>query len=323
MAKSYKIDLKKIKEYFLNKNIKIKSIQNFSSDASNKEFKLCASVDNKYLLLSFKNQPSDFKRYINATNALIKIGIKVPKIIYTLPSNVIVIMQYLPNNNAVKYLQSKNIDSILLQASNYLWKIKKTRVRIKSIRVKSKKALITSAFWGINTYVDNYKNKINQYELIIKLIQKVLKKNLKNLSSFNPILAHGDYFLDNLIYHEKKVWVIDHQDLIYDHPYLDIASLVFDSRRIYKKNTVDKVLNNFLKKHPKKNRNNVLNSIHLVSLARNLRVLGAWVLLHRLGKTKYLKSYRKQTWHQISLHLDHLKLYELRDLLGIVYKKTT
>ena len=103
MAKSYKIDLREIKEYFLKKNIKIKSIRRFSSDASNKEFRLCKSIHEKYLFLSFKNHPSDFKKYLNANNTLTKVGINVPEIIYVTQSNVSIYMQYLPNNNTNKY----------------------------------------------------------------------------------------------------------------------------------------------------------------------------------------------------------------------------
>ena len=82
-------------------------------------------------------------------------------------------------------------------------------------------------------------------------------------------------------------------------------------------------MNNYLIKFPNKDRALILDTIHLVSLSRNLRVLGAWVFLNNIGKTKYLKVFRRKTWYQITLHLDHLKLYELRDLLGMIYKKTT
>jgi aminoglycoside/choline kinase family phosphotransferase len=40
--------------------------------------------------------------------------------------------------------------------------------------------------------------------------------------------------------------------------------------------------------------NDFRSDIHLVSLARNLRILGNWVNLYRSGKTQYLKKYRKK-----------------------------
>ena len=62
--------------------------------------------------------------------------------------------------------------------------------------------------------------------------------------------------------------------------------------------------------------------IHLVSLARNLRILGNWINLYRSGKPQYLKKYRKSTWAQILKHVEYLRLWDLRELFEEVYKKT-
>ena len=88
------------------------------------------------------------------------------------------------------------------------------------------------------------------------------------------------------------------------------------------KKIIDKTLNFYFKDIKASQKQNMIDNIHLVSLARNLRVLGAWVYLHQKGKKNYLKSFKKTTWHQINIHLDHLKLYELKDLLGIIFRET-
>ena len=64
------------------------------------------------------------------------------------------------------------------------------------------------------------------------------------------------------------------------------------------------------------------SDIHLVSLARNLRILGNWVNLYRSGKTQYLKKYRKSTWLQILKHVEHLRFWDLRELFEEIYNKT-
>ena len=151
---------------------------------------------------------------------------------------------------------------------------------------------------------------------------KNLNNTFKKISKYKPVLTHGDFFLDNLIFHHDKVWIIDHQDLAYDHPQLDIASLIYDARRIYSKKIIDKTLNSYLQDVKASQKQNMIDSIHLISLARNLRILGAWVYLYQKGKKNYLKSFKKNTWHQINVHLDYLNLYELKDLLSIIYKET-
>ena len=56
------------------------------------------------------------------------------------------------------------------------------------------------------------------------------------------------FFLENFIYYQKDLYLIDHQDLHYNHPYLDIASLIFDARRLYSPQTEDGIIRNYAKK---------------------------------------------------------------------------
>ena len=322
MVKNNKINIAEIKNFFLKKNIQVQSIKKFNSDASNKEFTLFDTPHEKYLALSFRNQPKDFKRYINATNALHVLKMPVPPVIYSSRKNVSILMHYISNDNATKYLKTKHLITILQTASNHLIKIRKSKVKFDNIPKKSNDSLIKSATWGVSLYVEHYKKKIDGYDFILNLLTKNLNKTFKKISKYKPVLTHGDFFLDNLIFHHNKVWIIDHQDLAYDHPQLDIASLIYDARRIYSKKIIDKTLNSYLQDVKASQKQNMIDSIHLISLARNLRILGAWVYLHQKGKKNYLKSFKKNTWHQINVHLDYLNLYELKDLLSIIYKET-
>ena len=63
-------------------------------------------------------------------------------------------------------------------------------------------------------------------------------------------------------------------------------------------------------------------NIHLVSLLRNLRILGNWVQLFDTGKPKYLKKYRTETWKQIFKHIEYLRFWDLREIFMYIYKKT-
>ena len=102
MAKNNKINIAEIKNFFLKKNIQVQSIKKFNSDASNKEFTLFVTPHEKYLALSFRNQPKDFKCYINATNALHVLKMPVPPVIYSSRKNASILMHYISNDNATK-----------------------------------------------------------------------------------------------------------------------------------------------------------------------------------------------------------------------------
>ena len=322
MVKNNKINITEITKFFFKKNIQVNSIKKFNSDASNKEFTLFDTTHEKYLALSFRNQPKDFNRYINATNALHALKIPVPAVIHSNRKTVTILMHYLPSDNATKYLNTKYLTTILQTACDHLIKIRKSKLKLGNIPKKPNDSLRKSAIWGVSLYVEHYKKKIDGHDFILNLLIKNLKNTFKKLSKYKAILTHGDFFLDNFIFYDDEVWIIDHQDLVYDHPQLDIASLIYDARRIYSKKIIDKTLNSYFKDIKASQKQNMIDSIHLVSLARNLRVLGAWVYLNQKGKKNYLKSFKKTTWYQINTHLDHLKLYELKDLLGIIYKET-
>ena len=68
------------------------------------------------------------------------------------------------------------------------------------------------------------------------------------------------------------IYVIDHQDLHYNHPHLDIASLIFDARRSYSQITEERLIRIYAKKQ-KINLKEFKENIHLISLLRNLTQL--------------------------------------------------
>ena len=65
------------------------------------------------------------------------------------------------------------------------------------------------------------------------------------------------------------------------------------------------------------------SDIHMISLLRNLRILGNWVQLYNGGKPKYLKVFRKNTWAQIFKHVEYLRLWDLREIFMEIYNKTS
>jgi aminoglycoside/choline kinase family phosphotransferase len=321
MASKNSISLAKIKKQLALKNIKTGGKLSFQNDASNKIFQLCKTANHKFLMLSFQNNPSEFQKYLNADMALNSLKIDTPEIIEKNKSQKYLLMNYYPTNNASKYFKKDEIKKILQLASQNIINLQKPRKKFIGIPIKPRANLIKNASQGIETYIKYFDHKIQIGFYLNKLIQQSIKKNLHILQKYKPTLTHGDYFLENLIYFRKELFVIDHQDLHYNHPYLDIASLVFDARRLYSSKIEEKLIKDYARKSilsfPK-----FREDIHLVSLARNLRILGNWVNLYRSGKPHYLKKFRKNTWLQILKHVEHLRLWDLRELFEEIYHKT-
>jgi aminoglycoside/choline kinase family phosphotransferase len=321
MASLKKSNLSKVKKQLLNKNIKIGGPLKFNPDASNKIFQLCKTGKKTFLLLSFQNNPVEYQRYLRADHALCSQGVLTPSVIEKNPTHKYLLMEYFPINNASKYYKKEELKNIFPQAIKTLKLLQHPRKRFSGISIKPFNNLTRNASKGIETYIEYFDYKIQIGYYLNRLIQKSLKTNLVSLNKYKPTLTHGDFFLENFIYYQKDLYLIDHQDLHYNHPYLDIASLIFDARRLYSAQTEDKLIRNYAKKF-NLSLVDFRSDIHLVSLARNLRILGNWVNLYRSGKTQYLKKYRKNTWLQILKHVEYLRFWDLRELFEEIYNKT-
>ncbi|MDA1350597.1 MAG: phosphotransferase [Proteobacteria bacterium] len=321
MASITKPNLSKVKKQLLNKNIKTGGTLKFNPDASNKIFQLCKTGKKTFLLLSFQNNPVEYQRYLKADSALSSQQVLTPSIIEKNSTHKYLLMEYFPTNNASRYYKKEELKDIFPQAIKTLKHLQHPRKRFSGIPIKPFNNLSHNASKGIETYIEYFDYKIQIGYYLNRLIQKSLKNNLIALNKYKPTLTHGDFFLENFIYYQKNLYLIDHQDLHYNHPYLDIASLIFDARRLYSSSTEDKLIRSYAKKF-NLSLNDFRSDIHLVSLARNLRILGNWVNLYRSGKTQYLKKYRKNTWLQILKHVEHLRLWDLRELFEEIYNKT-
>ena len=321
MASLKKSNLSKVKKQLLNKNIKTGGPLKFNPDASNKIFQLCKTGKKTFLLLSFQNNPVEYQRYLRADHALYSQGVLTPSVIEKNPTHKYLLMEYFPVNNASKYYKKEELKNIFPQVIKTLKLLQHPRKRFSGIPIKPFNNLTRNASKGIETYIEYFDYKIQIGYYLNRLIQKSLKNNLISLNKYKPTLTHGDFFLENFIYYQEDLYLIDHQDLHYNHPYLDIASLIFDARRLYSSQTEDMLIRNYAKKL-NLSLVDFRSDIHLVSLARNLRILGNWVNLYRSGKTQYLKKYRKNTWLQILKHVEYLRFWDLRELFEEIYNKT-
>jgi aminoglycoside/choline kinase family phosphotransferase len=263
----------------------------------------------------------EYQRYLRADHALCSQGVPTPSVIEKNPTHKYLLMEYFPINNASKFYKKEELKNIFPQAIKTLKLLQHPRKRFSGIPIKPFNNLTRNASKGIETYIEYFDYKIQIGYYLNRLIQKSLKNNLISLNKYKPTLTHGDFFLENFIYYQKDLYLIDHQDLHYNHPYLDIASLIFDARRLYSAQTEDKLIRNYAKKF-NLSLVDFRSEIHLVSLARNLRILGNWVNLYRSGKTQYLKKYRKNTWLQILKHVEYLRFWDLRELFEEIYNKT-
>jgi aminoglycoside/choline kinase family phosphotransferase len=164
-----------------------------------------------------------------------------------------------------------------------------------------------------NTKVNSFKNKLNKE---IKFL--LLKLNFKNNT-----FVHRDFHVSNLIINSKnQIGLIDNQDALIGNRAYDLASLIDDVRYKTSNSLKDKVYSYYLKTNKKINAKKFKNDFDILSVLRNLKIIGIFMRLAvRDRKKKYLKLI-PYAWQMIDNRMIKNKdLHNLRLLLASSFPK--
>jgi len=166
-------------------------------------------------------------------------------------------------------------------------------------------------------------NLIDKSEKLIfkKNFIKVIKNLIKKLHYKNVTFVHRDFHVSNLMIFKNEIAVIDTQDALIGNKAYDLASLIDDVRFKTSKNTKKKLFNYYLKSQKKINKLHIKNDFEIISVLRNLKIIGIFKRLAvRDKKKKYLKLI-PNAWNLIKLRSkNNDKFKNLNDLLGTIKK---
>ena len=221
-----------------------------------------------------------------------------------------------------KFAIYKNVLNILIKLQKIkLKKIKNFKNRYYKIPTYSKNLLLTEANLFFEWYVPSiYKKKK------IK-INNQLKKNIISLVSKlklpNDTFVHRDFHVSNLILNKKIISIIDSQDAVYGNIAYGLASLIDDVRLKTSKNFKDIIYKKYLNLNKKKiNEKNFKNDFDILSVLRNLKIIGIFTRLSiRDKKNKYLKLI-PHAWKLIELRTQDNDIFkDLKKNLDINFSK--
>ena len=140
---------------------------------------------------------------------------------------------------------------------------------------------------------------------IKKLLRTELNKIYKKLNFKNDTFVHRDFHASNIMLSKKKLGVIDSQDAIIGNPLYDVASLIDDVRIKLSQDLQNKLFDFYYKnsKYKKEKIEKLKNDFDILSVQRNLKILGIFVRLSkRDNKPGYLK-FLPYTWTLIERRL--------------------
>jgi len=174
--------------------------------------------------------------------------------------------------------------------------------------------------WYAKKYIS--KKKLPTFNIEIN---KQIRFLLSNLKLKNDTLVHRDFHVSNLMKYKKNFATIDTQDALIGNRAYDLASLIDDVRFKSDKKLKDNVYNCYLKLNKNKiNKVILLNDFEILSVIRNMKIIGIFVRLSvRDKKNKYLKLI-PYAWKLIELRIKNNQIFDgLKIILDQNFSKDT
>ena len=152
-------------------------------------------------------------------------------------------------------------------------------------------------------------------------IRIILKQELNNiyrkLHFKNNYFTHRDFHASNIMINKKKLGVIDSQDAIIGNPLYDVVSLIDDVRIKLSKNLQDNLLKYYVTKSKFKAKDQpyLKNDFDILSVQRNLKILGIFIRLYKRDKKSNYLKYLPYTWTLIERRMKNPIFNKLNILL--------
>ena len=183
-----------------------------------------------------------------------------------------------------------------------------------------KKILISEASLFSDWYAKKWLSKSIQKKFSKEFI-KIIKNLASKLKLKNNVFVHRDFHVSNLMLVNDRIGVIDSQDALIGNKAYDLASLIDDVRLKTSKSFKNKVFNYYLKKQKKLNLNKFRNDFQILSILRNLKIIGIFTRLASRDKKKNYLKLIPYTWQLINIRVNENKIFEdLRKLLNKYFK---
>jgi aminoglycoside/choline kinase family phosphotransferase len=306
-------------------NYKIKKI---SGDASFREFyRLKKNNKTSIIVSAKKDKYKNLIVYSVINNILNSNKIYAPKLISNHYRNNMIEISDLGKESFYDFITSRknklNEYKSLIKLIIKLQKIKIKKIyKIGKFKVKLSKYSSNHLHKESDLFFDwylKYSLKKKKISKIKKKLRAELNKVYKKLNFKNDTFVHRDFHVSNIMIGKKKLGVIDSQDAIIGNPLYDVASLIDDVRIKLPQDLQNNLFNFYYKnsKYKKEKIEKLKNDFDILSVQRNLKILGIFVRLSkRDNKLNYLK-YLPYTWLLIERRMKN----PIFDELNTLFKK--
>jgi len=304
-------------------------LKKISGDASFREFyRIQKGSKSSIIVLARKDKFKNLVTYSAVNKILNTNGILAPKLLNNFTNKNIIEIADLGKTSFYNFIKNKkNKLSNYKKLIDIIIKMQKIKLKkeynFKSNKIKFEKYNSYNLHKESDLFFDWYlkylftKKKSKQIKIKIR---KELNKLYKRLKLRNNCFTHRDFHVSNVMISGKRFGLIDSQDAIIGNPLYDVASLIDDVRIKIPQKTKEKLFNYYLKKTRFKKRD-LKNDFDILSVQRNLKILGIFARLHvRDKKSNYLK-FLPYTWKLIEMRLKNPIFYNLKNLIDELISK--
>ena len=276
-----------------------KDFKEIKGDASFRKF-YRNTKKNSIIVFANKEKPKNLLIYDSINKILIKNNIIAPKLLSQNYENNYIEIQDLGNKTIYQiFLKNKknqySIFKKIIEVLNKIQLIKDKKIKnFKNVFYKiedyKNKILFDEAKLFSNWYIPKKLNK-KKIRIFKVKFSKEIKLLLSKLNFKNDTFVHRDFHVSNLVVNSKnQIGLIDNQDALIGNKAYDLASLIDDVRYKTSNSLKEKVYNYYLKTNKKINADKFKNDFEILSVLRNLKIIGIFMrLAERDKKTKYLK----------------------------------
>ena len=307
-------------------NYKLKKI---SGDASFREFyRLQKNKKNTIIVKANKEKYQNLIVYTLVNKILNNNNVKAPILIKQFFSNSIIEINDLGQKTFLDFVKYKKKKfKFYKKLIDILIKIQRIQLKKKynhyGYKIKFKKYDIKSLQNESNLFFEWYVKYFSKNKKSVKKnkIKKELKRTYTKLYFKNEHFTHRDFHASNVMV-GKNIGIIDSQDAVVGNRFYDLVSLIDDVRIKLPLKFKKELFDYYLKKSKiKKSKiTNAKNDFDILSVQRNLKILGIFVRLKiRDKKTNYLK-YIPYTIKLIKLRLKNPIFKKLETELNLFLK---
>ena len=233
------------------------------------------------------------------------------------------ILDVLKKKNTNKLKIYKKILVILIKLQKIkLKKIKNFKKKFYKIPIYSSKLIFNEANLFLEWYIPKIVNK-NKRLKIKKELKKIITSLIKKIQLPNTTFVHRDFHVSNLMIKKNKISVIDSQDAVYGNIAYDLASLIDDVRLKTSKNIKEMIYQSYLNLNKKKiNKIKFKNDFEILSVLRNLKIIGIFTRLAIRDKKKIYLKLIPYAWNLIELRLKNNVIFkDLKYCLDVNFSK--